>query len=347
MAYKSGLYSGLRYDVYPIESNGVIDQSMITQLDDDINLLTENYQQDSVVSIFMIPQAFVGSGGTIGETPISMPAYMTRPTTIDGYTPRNKKLLTYPYMYAGIDTLTDAKIYRYEWATSDDGMLHFAIYGAVTPNPEIVVSPVGYNGTPLGDYANPSKANINSSESVVCAGFPQCPYIIDSYRAWLAQHGVEYVLNMAGAGVMTGAFLASGNLTGAAQSHLNAMNIDNQRHLAEIKGSRVRGTVGAGSEVAKRTKAIYFKQISVTAEYAKMIDDFFDRFGYTTGRLKVPNRNARPHWTYTKTKDVNLRGNVPTDDMRKIKEIYDNGITFWNNGSEVGNYSLDNSPASS
>ena len=152
---------------------------------------------------------------------------------------------------------------------------------------------------------------------------------------------------MAGAGVMSGAFLASGNLTGAVQSHLNAMNIDNQRHLAEIKGSRVRGTVGAGSEVAKRTKAIYFKQISVTAEYAKMIDDFFDRFGYTCGRLKVPNRNARPHWTYTKTKDVNLRGNVPTDDMRKIKEIYDNGITFWNNGSEVGNYNLDNSPASS
>lgn len=347
MGYKSGLYSGLRYDVYQIERNGVIDQDALTELDDFINGLTGSYQQDSVVSIFMIPSVFVGSGGTIGEDPVSMTAFMTRPSTIDGYTPRNKKLLTFPFMYAGVDTLNDAKIYRYEWATADDGLLHFAIFGAVTPNVEIVVAPVGYNGTPLGDYANPSKSNINSSESVICSEFPQCPYIIDSYRAWLAQHGVEYTLQMAGAGVMSGAFLASGNLTGAVQSHLNAMNIDNQRHLAEIKGSRVRGSVGAGSEVAKRVKAIYFKQISVTAEYAKMIDDFFDRFGYTCGRLKVPNRDARPHWTYTKTKDVNIRGNVPADDMRKIKEIYDNGITFWKNGNEVGNYNLDNSPASS
>lgn len=347
MGYKSGLYSGLRYDVYAIESNGTIDQNVLTQLDGAINALTGSYQQDSVVSIFMIPTAFVGTGGTIGENPISMTAYMERPTKVDGYTPRNKKLLTYPYLYASVDTLNDAKIYRYEWSASNDGMIHFAIYGAITPNVEIVIAPVGYNGTPLGTYSTPTKANINSTESVVCTGFPQCPYIIDSYRAWLAQHGVEYVLQMAGAGVMTGAFLASGNLTGATQSHINAMNIDNQRHLAEIKGSKVRGTVGTAPEVAKRVKAIYFKQVSITAEYAKMVDDFFDRFGYTTGRIKVPNRNARPHWTYTKTKDVNIRGNVPTDDMRKIKEIYDNGITFWKNGSEVGNYSLNNSPTSS
>jgi hypothetical protein len=82
--------------------------------------------------------------------------------------------------------------------------------------------------------------------------------------------------------------------------------------------------------------------MGVTEQSAKMIDDFFDRFGYATKRIKIPNRNVRPHWTYTKTLDVAIRGNVPVDDMRKIKAIYDNGITFWRNGSEVGNYSLDN-----
>ena len=31
-----------------------------------------------------------------------------------------------------------------------------------------------------------------------------------------------------------------------------------------------------------------------------------------------------------------------SDDMSKICSIYDNGITWWKNGSEVGNYSLNN-----
>lgn len=343
MGYSSGLYSGVEYDVFSIENNGVIDAQAVQDLDDLINEYTENYQQDSIVSIFMIPKVFVGSGGTIGQNPVGMNAFVDRPSTVDGYTPKNKKLLTFPFSYVAIDTLNDAKIYRYEWS-KDSGRINFRIFGSVTPNAEIVVAPIGYNGTPLGDVAHPTKANINTTESVVCSGFPQCPYIIDSYRAWLAQHGVEYVLSMASAGAMTGAFLASGNLTGAVHSHLNAMSIDNQRHLNEVKGSKVRGAVGTSSEVGSRLKAIYFKQMSVSSEYAKMIDDFFTRFGYTCGKVKVPNRNVRPHWTYTKTKDVNIRGNVPADSMRKIKEIYDNGITFWVNGSEVGNYNLDNSP---
>ena len=44
-----------------------------------------------------------------------------------------------------------------------------------------------------------------------------------------------------------------------------------------------------------------------------------------------------------KTIDVNIVGSVPADDMAKIKACYNNGITFWRNGNEVGNYSLDNS----
>ena len=67
-------------------------------------------------------------------------------------------------------------------------------------------------------------------------------------------------------------------------------------------------------------------------------------FGYATRRCKKPNRNSRPHWNYVKTVGATVTGSVPADDMKKICSIYDNGITFWKNGSEVGDYSLDNSP---
>jgi hypothetical protein len=74
-----------------------------------------------------------------------------------------------------------------------------------------------------------------------------------------------------------------------------------------------------------------------------MIDDFFTMYGYAVRRCKIPNRSSRPHWNYVKTIGCCITGSVPADDMRKICSIYDAGITFWKNGNEVGNYSLNNS----
>ena len=75
-----------------------------------------------------------------------------------------------------------------------------------------------------------------------------------------------------------------------------------------------------------------------------MADNFFTRYGYATKKLKIPNRSSRPHWNYVKTVNCTITGSIPTDAARNICSIYDNGITFWKHGSEVGNYSLDNSP---
>ena len=83
-------------------------------------------------------------------------------------------------------------------------------------------------------------------------------------------------------------------------------------------------------------------QMQVKPEYAKMIDDYFDFFGYACNHVKVPNRNVRPHWTFTKTQGCTINANCPGDDEDMICKIYDNGITFWKNGNEVGNYTLDN-----
>ena len=85
--------------------------------------------------------------------------------------------------------------------------------------------------------------------------------------------------------------------------------------------------------------------MQISAEYAKIIDDYFDMFGYAKKKKKIPNTSIRPHWNYVKTNGCVLSGNSPADDVRKICGIYDNGITFWKNASEIGNYSLDNRPS--
>lgn len=96
--------------------------------------------------------------------------------------------------------------------------------------------------------------------------------------------------------------------------------------------------------VAKRYNGIRAYQMHIKAEFAQSIDGFFTMFGYATHQLKVPNRNSRPHWNYVQLKNTHIEGGIPFDHESAICRIYDNGITFWKNPAEVGNYALDNRP---
>ena len=110
-----------------------------------------------------------------------------------------------------------------------------------------------------------------------------------------------------------------------------------------VKPPRLNGTNTGSMNVALGEKGFHFYYAHIGLEFARAIDDFWTMYGYPCRKLKVPNRNARPHWTYTKTFDACITGSVPVDDMATIKMCYNRGITFWKFGDEVGNYNLDNS----
>ena len=80
----------------------------------------------------------------------------------------------------------------------------------------------------------------------------------------------------------------------------------------------------------------------IRSEYAKMIDDYFEKYGYSVRRLITPSIIARPHWTYLKTCGCIIDGAINAQDAQTIKGIYDNGITTWKKLEEVGNYTLNN-----
>ena len=86
--------------------------------------------------------------------------------------------------------------------------------------------------------------------------------------------------------------------------------------------------------------------MSVTQENARVIDDFFDRFGYAIERVQTPAIRTRPHWNYIKTNGLNMSSqNVPADYVEKIKAIHDTGVTYWKAHDEIGNYALNNAPS--
>lgn len=324
--YQGGLFSGVNYIAGKID-----DANQVNTLLNLLSATVDVNKQDSVVSIFVMPFDFY----TTGSMPSVQVTRVEKNSTLHGYTPRNKKLLTFPYNYLSVDCGNNDAIYRYEWF-QDNQYCDFSMTGTVSCNPQIMLEPKNYNGTGL---------TFNHVERLVMSDFPQVAWSIDSFRAWLAQEASSTVLQ----GIASGASIAMGAMSGNPSAIIGgAMGLANTANsviLATNRPPQAKGTNSGTIDVATRTKDFYFRQMQISAEYARVIDDYFDMYGYATRRVKIPNRSSRPHWNYVKTNGCVLSGNAPADDVRKICGIYDNGITFWKSASDVGNYLLDNSPS--
>lgn len=336
-----GTFSALSYFWAPLTNDGA------KFVQRQINSYVEMNQMDRIVSIFLAPADFIAQhmpseGGFIPHTaqPVTKTISLPRPTTCGNYTPRNQKLLTAPYTFLCADSLNEAQNYRFEWSR-DANNISFSATGYIGPDPAVTFYPVNYNGAWTNLVQTVGK---NPTESVTLRGYPQCAVAIDAYRAWLAQGAVADAVNIAQSITTIGAGVSYGNPFMAVHGALGVVGGINNAIVSATKGSKARGVQGGDVDIITKQKEVYFKYMSVTEEYAEIIDDFFDRYGYACNQLKIPNRNARAHWTYCKTHDCNLEGSAPADDLKKMKSIYDNGITWWNNPSEVGHYELLNTP---
>lgn len=317
-----------------------------------------------IASIYCIPSSFVNSTETIWNylpsdvVEIDVTYASNKPITLGNYTPRNKKLLTYPYNMFVITTFDgDEKNYAYEYFSSDD--ITFKIQGNLTSNPSFKAVPTHYKGL-----------NNNIAEGVVLSDLPLVPYTYNAYSQWYAQNKTR--LGLQGLSGIAGGYNGIGEITrgmNMVTPKTHVISSKGAKHIgkgvsnivesgastllsgvtecisARTLGSKPVGSTDGSLEIATGTKDFSYMQKHINEKYAEILDDYFDMFGYATRRIKIPNRNVRPHWTYTKTIGCNLQGNAPVDDVEKICSIYDNGITFWNNPSEVGDYSLDNTLA--
>ena len=328
MPYYGNLYSGSTAYRIPMSDD------YYNLMDEFIDDLVEQNKQDCIVSLVACPSDF-------GESFDHVASYTDTvdiPSTIGGYTPYNKKLLTYPYCFITVDCLNDYKDFRYELFKSSANKIGFQLDGYMSPIPEISIAPCNYNGFP----------NANVTEQIIMKGFPQLACSIDSYKAFVAQGGIDTFNTSLIRGIAEGMIGSTiggpvgGLITVGASSTIRSAYTSAK--ASATKGNTSRGSVGVNINVSNRTKNVYYKYMGVTEETARIIDDFFSRYGYACNKVKIPNRNVRPHWTYTKTVDCSIKGDMPVEAIKKICEIYDKGITFWKNGDIIGQYGLNNSP---
>ena len=148
-----------------------------------------------------------------------------------------------------------------------------------------------------------------------------------------------------GVGGGTGAILGAG--AGVVGTAVSLVNLAKEQHLAKTQANmvpdQVKGNTNAGDFLwAKYRSPFTYLPMSVKAEYARCIDEYFSQFGYKTNRVKVPNITGRRNWNYVKTVGCYIDADIPQDDLQEIKSMFDKGITFWHNPSTFGDYSQAN-----
>lgn len=302
---------------------------------------------DSVISMYMCPSDLLNEDITKGGQKVDYKAsgrsynvtlpQITDSTFIGGYhsyKPRNNKLYTYPYTFYHIDNSNGSELnLRYEFFDNLTPVVR--ISGTISQPVQVMLRPCSYKGvdryTELGGYST------LNTETITLDNYPMCSWNTDAFKAWLAQSCVPISIGLLGSlGTGSGAITAGG-VTSAIQ----------QTYSASIAADIMKGNFNnGGANIADKKQSFFGGRCSISEEYARYIDDFFDRYGYCVNTLKVPDVAIRPSYTYVKTNGFTAKGSVPADDMRKIASVFNNGCTFWKNHSQVGNYELDNKATS-
>lgn len=288
----------------------------------------------------------------VGEITLPRPTNFKSIVSGETYIPKNNKLLTYPYIKC--------------LATNNQGSINelkFEDFTKLITDNELVAR-IKWVGTffPMCTiYAYPQfykKLDECFDEAISTKNMPVPAWKGNRYGQWLNQHAESANFEIVASGInsliggLSGGTLAQ---TSAGATFFSKVGAQVAR-VNELKRTPPSAHMQAGNNtLLSSIKGIQIKLQAQTikAEMARIIDEYFNMFGYATNRVKLPNiRNPqahiRPHWNYIKTQGCiihpNQNSGLPADSEDRIAQIYDNGITFWTSSDEVGSYNLDNSP---
>ena len=253
------------------------------------------------------------------------------------YTAKNNKLLTYPYKYLSVsNNVGSLNTYRYE--NFENGIPKFILKGVMSIGGSIKLIPENYNGQTR-----------NENEGLILGKYPQFMWGNDVYTNWLTQNAINVLGDFIDVGLTftkSGISLVGGQPVAGTSYAFSGMqkiigNIGNiYKHSFApntISGNASGGDINSSS--SQNTFIISHNEIK--PEYAEIIDNFFEMYGYKINKLKVPETTSRKYWNYVKTIDINMEGNIPETDLTELKNIFNNGVTIWHTDN-MYNYSLNN-----
>ena len=347
----NSILSGLEYFWYSNTANG------ITQLQHVIEAFDYAGQSDYIYMLFIAPnnsfekvteEQDVGYWGSVKQKQGSYSVtwgsnstpLITKPTTLNGYTPKNKKLLTYPYCYLLANNGNGGNaIYQYEFFKDEyaPNNCEFIIDASICPGGSIILRPMYYKNNSLA---------YNQMDSLQLGKFPMCSWNSDAYINWLTQNAVNIGFGWLRDATNVGMSVANKNVGGFISSTINLVSdIMGVKKQQDLMSKQAKGNTNSGDvNYANNETTFTMYQMSIKEEYAKIIDGYFSRFGYQINEIKAPTLHNRTQFDFIKVggNDNLISGQIPSNDLDEINAICRRGVTIFHNITNFGNYTIDN-----
>jgi len=294
---------------------------------------------------------------SVSFTVRSLPSLDGLTSLENNYVPRNKKLLTHPYIYLACNpTVGSGNIYRYEDFNENHPV--FDLISEINPNPQVLCIPMGYRhaGKTYG-------TNLQDLSSI--SGYPSISYRNDNFNVWLAENSNMLNINLAKENLnyqqtttnnilntlensfntakRVASTLKNGDRTNALLDLINGLSdsqsaginqgfneanhhLNIKSQLAQIERQKMLpdSAVLSGNNSTLLGYNLINSQIFTTycikEEFARKLDRYFDMYGYLTNNVKIPNLNNRPNWNYVKTIRCNNSRKYPSNGYTNFKK---------------------------
>lgn len=339
--YLNNMYSGLYYTAYRMEN----EQDALV-----IDALIKKYEgkEDAIQNMVMFPAVCIPNDDGSFETV----EYSSQIDLEFGYTPKNQKLFTYPYVYCTLDD-NGGNVYNYKPELFSGNKWEFKVTGCAVSMPQVMVRPTNYCGV-----------DDNFHFGFVISNFPICAWSYDTYKAWVAQNknslalSKEIAYRNIGAGIISGAvtagvgvatgFVGMGAYGGNTTGHSLVSGFNQIQQIEATKQDKdflpptARGKINVENiRVAMDLDRVDLYAMRPKLSMCKVIDDYWSTFGYPIHEITTPNLNSRSSWNYIKTVDCGFTADAEMSLLSKFRDLFNRGITIWHT-NDIGNYSLNN-----
>ena len=285
-------------------------------------------------------------------------------TTLGGYVPKNKKLLSGQFRKLRVNFCGGAV----QDFLPEDFMINgehsltasFKYYPSANYPLQNVLVPRHYKGV-----------DDNFDYAMTCNNTAQVGTLSNAFSYWAASGAKktdeqEMMYKVFGTAALTGIGLLSGGIGTAAvlaAAGLGANTIVNRIDTMESKrrdtnNPRAGQQENASVLIRSNNYNIVMKLVYPKEYGLRDIDSYFTRFGYAQNKILTPNTSARPYYTYLKITGNSYVANigagssngiVNSKQQAEINSILNNGITFWSRSITKDNIfkydELDNSPS--
>ena len=234
-----------------------------------------------------------------------------------GYAPRNKKMLS-----------SLCKVYLFYNENGFKLPLKPELFTSDTPVFTVKSTELSTNGflLQIGSYADyTAKTN-------------KISYNCENRLGYDANTGLDKVLNTltsavgvvnAVGSVASQAFV--GNVGGAVQGAVGA--VQQSINMIDALGQRGVSTGASGDimSITEKRAMPVFADVSPTEAQCRYIDDYLDVYGYAIneiGKISTYMKN-RSNWNYIQVANCNIKVSAPNDDVNKLKQMFESGVTIW------------------